>query len=123
MVLPLQAGLFSQFVLPDQHALPKRPQAISQLNETKTNGFVSDRLLTGYLLLCSIINYIDRIVSRLPGWLPRLTSAQTLPYPHVATHCRFKTLKKGSKDQYYKDPLKTAKVNGKPVSDFICFTQ
>lgn len=48
---------------------------------------------TSSLLLCSIINSIF-IVALLPGWLPKLPLAQTLPYPHVATHCRFKMHKK-----------------------------
>lgn len=62
------------------------------------------------------------MVSLLPGWLPRLTLAQTLPYPHVATHCRFKTHTKEAKPSVIKIHC-IAKVREKPVIAFICFTQ
>lgn len=68
------------------------PLTVSQSKQSKTMD-IQSVYQTGSLFLCSFINY-RFIVAPLPGWLPKLPLAQTLPYPHVATHCRFKMQKK-----------------------------
>lgn len=64
-----------------------------------------------------MINYTYSTVSLLPGWLPRLAVAQTLPYPHGTTHRRYEH--EYIRPKVIKTDCTVAKVSEQPVSAFI----